>query len=83
MRADIKFIPIAMVLGVVALAQTVEPARAQSQRAAPVSRAQQEAACSGDATQFCGAEIPDEQRIAACLRANRARISEACRAILR
>lgn len=53
-------------------------------RAAPqADRAAQEAACSGDATRFCGPAIPDEQKIAACLRANRDKISPACQAMLK
>ena len=59
------------------------PAHAQTQRAPQADRAAQEAACSGDATRLCGEAIPDEQKIAACLRANRAKISPACQAMLK
>lgn len=76
-----KSTAIITVLGLVALINAAEPASAQNR--APSNRAAEEAACGGDATQFCAAEIPDERRIAACLRANRAKISQACRAILR
>jgi uncharacterized lipoprotein YajG len=58
-------------------------AQAQTQATPQANRAQQEAACAGDATQFCGEAIPDEQKIAACLRANRAKISQACQAVLK
>lgn len=42
--------------------------------------AEQQSACTGDALQFCGADIPDVTRIEACLRQNEARLSPACRA---
>ena len=58
-------------------------ALAQAPAAPQADRAAQEAACSGDATRFCGEVIPDEQKIAACLRANRTKISPACQAMLR
>ena len=69
-------------LACVAVLQPLGLAFAQTQSRQPASRAAQEAACTGDATQFCGPDIPDEQKIAACLRANRSKISAACRAVL-
>ncbi len=67
----------------VAVAPAIQSAQAQTQAAPQADRAAQEAACSGDATSFCGEAIPDEQKIAACLRANRTKISQACQAILK
>lgn len=68
----------------VAASAAMEPAQAQTRAAPPqANRSAQEAACSGDATRFCGEAIPDEQKIAACLRANRTRISQACQAMLK
>jgi hypothetical protein len=71
------------VLVTVAAAQGSRSAQAQTQTAPQADRAAQEAACSGDATRFCAEAIPDEQKIAACLRANRAKISQACQAMLK
>lgn len=42
----------------------------------------QQQACQGDAMRLCGPVIPDHGRIHACLRAHRAHISHACRAII-
>jgi hypothetical protein len=42
----------------------------------------QQQACQGDAMRLCGPVIPDHARIHACLKAQRARISHACRAII-
>jgi hypothetical protein len=39
-------------------------------------------ACMGDAMSVCGQFIPDRERVAHCLRANRARVSVACRVAL-
>ena len=40
-------------------------------------------ACMNDATTVCGQFIPDRERVAHCLMANRRRISPACRVALR
>ena len=83
MRTSTKTIIIATMAAVAGLQSLgLAVAQTQSQSRPPADRAAQEAACTGDATQFCGPEIPDEQKIAACLRANRAKISAACRAVL-
>jgi hypothetical protein len=42
--------------------------------------AEQRAACTPDALRLCSSEIPDVTRIAACMRANRAKLSARCRA---
>ncbi|HKS18643.1 MAG TPA: hypothetical protein VJS63_05470 [Bradyrhizobium sp.] len=44
---------------------------------------EQEAACTGDAFQFCGPEIPDVDRVTACMIRNQARLSPGCRAHFR
>ena len=44
--------------------------------------AQNQSACMGDAMTYCSAYVPDQGRIAACLRQNRARISPACQAAI-
>lgn len=40
------------------------------------------AACTGDAFSFCASSIPDREKVAQCLRTNRARISADCRIVL-
>lgn len=44
---------------------------------------EQEQACTGDAFQFCGPEIPDVDRVTACMIRNKARLSAGCRAHFR
>jgi hypothetical protein len=43
----------------------------------------QQAACTGDAFQFCGPEIPDVDRVTACMIRNKARLSPGCRVYFR
>ena len=45
--------------------------------------AEQQQACTGDAFQFCSAEIPDVDRVTVCMIRNKARLSPACRAHFR
>jgi hypothetical protein len=45
--------------------------------------AEQRAACTGDAFEFCGAEIPNATRVEACLRKNIRKISPACQSMFR
>jgi hypothetical protein len=45
--------------------------------------AEQQQACTGDAFQFCGPEIPDVDRVTACMIRNKARLSPGCRAHFR
>jgi hypothetical protein len=40
-------------------------------------------ACMNDAMMVCGQFIPDRERVAHCLMANRSRVSPACRAALK
>jgi hypothetical protein len=42
---------------------------------------EQQFACTPDVFRLCGGEIPDVSRIVACLKANQARLSPACRAV--
>ena len=44
---------------------------------------EQQAACTGDAFQFCGSEIPDVDRVTACMIRNKSRLSPGCRAHFR
>ena len=76
MSASIKFQ--CLVLAALVLA----PA-AQAQSNPPVDRAAAEAACGGDAQRYCGPLIPDEAKIAQCLRTNRDKLTPACKAIIR
>lgn len=53
-------------------------------RAENVNRGTDEerAACTSDVFRLCSSEIPDVDRIAACLKANTSGLSEACRAVM-
>ncbi len=42
---------------------------------------QQQMACTPDVFRLCGAAIPDENRIVACLQANTVQLSAPCRAV--
>jgi hypothetical protein len=42
---------------------------------------QQQMACTPDVFRLCGAAIPDENRIVACLQANTLQLSAPCRAV--
>jgi hypothetical protein len=42
---------------------------------------EQQMACTPDVFRFCGAAIPDENRIVACLQANTPQLSGPCRAV--
>jgi hypothetical protein len=37
--------------------------------------------CAGDAMRLCASEIPDVERITACMRRQRAHLSEGCRSV--
>jgi hypothetical protein len=65
---------LAIAIGGVAVLQT--PASAQQYR----GTAEQQMACTPDVWRLCGAEIPDVDRIVACLRANTPQLSPGCRA---
>ena len=38
--------------------------------------------CTGDAMRLCGHEVPNVQRITACMARNRAHVSAGCRAVM-
>jgi hypothetical protein len=44
---------------------------------------EQEQACSGDAFRVCGADIPDVDRVTACMIRNQSQLSPGCRAFFR
>ncbi|MBV1829766.1 hypothetical protein HNW77_01155 [Komagataeibacter sp. AV436] len=50
-------------------------------QAAETTRAREAHACENDAFKFCGRDIPNKKKIAACLQANRERLRPACRAM--
>jgi hypothetical protein len=56
------------------LALALSVARAQG-------TADQRAACTLDAFRLCGAEIPNVERIIACMKANKANLSPGCRSV--
>ena len=55
-------------------------ATALSARPTLASEAQQ--MCTGDAMRLCGHEVPNVQRITACMVRNRAQVSPGCRAVM-
>jgi hypothetical protein len=61
----------------IAAAALQSPARAQDNR----GTMEQQMACTPDVWRLCGAQIPDVDRIVACLRANTAQLSAPCRAV--
>ncbi len=50
-------------------------------QAAETTRAREAHACERDAFKFCGNDIPNKKKIAACLQANREQLRPACRAL--
>lgn len=44
---------------------------------------QQEQMCSGDAMRLCSSEIPDVDRVTACMVRQRAQLSDGCKAVFR
>ena len=44
--------------------------------------AEQRSACMGDAFRLCSSEIPDVDRVLACMRVHKASLSDHCRAVL-
>ena len=65
---------IALLFAVAATAISVAPSLAFS------SEAQQ--MCTGDAMRLCGHEVPNVQRITACMHKQRAHVSPGCRAVM-
>jgi hypothetical protein len=55
-----------------------QPAISQDNRGTP----EQQMACTPDVWRLCGAQIPDVDRITACLRANVPQLSPPCRAVM-
>ncbi len=64
-------------LAVAAVAFSLTTASAQGYTA------EQEQLCTGDAMALCSHEIPDVQRITACMIAKRAQLSPGCKAVFR
>jgi len=63
--------------GVAAVVMGGPPAAAQEHR----GTMEQQMACTPDVFRLCGAAIPDENRIVACLQANTPQLSAPCRAV--
>lgn len=51
------------------------------EQAASFTREQEAAWCQNDALRLCIAEVPDEARVATCLKAKRASLSPDCRKV--
>ncbi|MDI1266034.1 MAG: hypothetical protein PS018_22550 [bacterium] len=49
--------------------------------AAQAYSAEQEQMCAGDAMRLCSAEIPDVERVTACMVQKRAQLSDGCKAV--
>jgi len=45
--------------------------------------AEQQQMCSGDAMRLCSSEVPDVDRVTACMMRQRASLSEGCKAVFR
>ena len=54
---------------------------ALSQAGHAFTRADQQRLCMGDAMRLCASEIPDIERITACMRRQRANLSDGCRSV--
>ena len=52
---------------------------ATASKAAPTLRDQEQAACYDDATKLCNEFVPDEQKIATCMRGKIDQVSAGCR----
>ena len=50
--------------------------------AASAYTAEQEAMCTSDAFRVCSSEIPDVQRVTACMVRNKSQLSAGCRAVM-
>lgn len=81
---------LAGLLALAALAAGSTPASAQNPFPLPLpplppltqGTPEERAACQADVQKYCERELPDVMRVAACLQANRQRISAACRQVL-
>ena len=69
-------------LALVTFCVALAPATVRSQSQYPDSQ-EDKGACMPDAFAFCGQFIPDRERVAACLIANRSTVSSACREALK
>ncbi|MEH2543455.1 hypothetical protein V1283_000100 [Bradyrhizobium sp. AZCC 2262] len=57
-------------------------ATALSARPDPAFSSEAQQMCTGDALRLCGHEVPNVQRITACMVRNRAQVSPGCRAVM-
>lgn len=70
-----------MIAGLLLTLATVDVASAKMMSEKERMRAQAEHLCYGDVQKLCSADIPDEGRIAACMKTHRARLSPGCRKV--
>ena len=68
-----------LVIGLLLALATVDAASAKPMSDRERKRAQAEHACYGDVQKLCNEDIPDEKKIASCMRVHRAQLSAACR----
>ena len=64
------------------LAATAFAAAAFSASPGPAFASDAQQMCTGDAMRLCGHEIPNVQRITACMHKQRANVSAGCRAVM-
>ena len=57
-------------------------AAALAARPGPAFSSEAQQMCTGDALRLCGHEVPNVQRITACMVRNRAQVSPGCRAVM-
>jgi hypothetical protein len=72
--ADVRF---SLLLLAIALSFSMWPAASRAYTP------EEEQACSGDAFRLCGAEIPDVDRVTACMVRKQAQLSPGCRVYIR
>ena len=69
-------------LGVVLTLTLCSPSWAGAEHISPELRAQAEQECTGDAIRLCFGSLMDEHETKKCMKANRSRLSQNCRAVL-
>ena len=70
-----------LIIGLVLALVTVDAASARLMTDRERKRAQAEHLCYNDVQRLCSADIPNENKIAACMKAHHARLSAGCRRV--
>jgi hypothetical protein len=77
--ARLALFAVALALASASTAQAQGQAPTQGQ--VPTHTAEQERLCQADAMRLCSSEVPDVERVTACMRKQKASLSEPCRAV--